>query len=103
VDNKLVHEIRNELDALKLRKQRISKERKIKILAKIDDAIDNSNRIMTHATAGHAVAGAALSHFTNGWSDLGYLAGRMLNSNDRAAFRETLYDLRAEVKALQTA
>ena len=58
--------------------------------------------MVSHSSFGHAAAGAVLSHYTDGWSDIGYMLGRYASKDKRANHREDLYDLRSRVKNFPT-
>ena len=81
-------------------KKTLTKKQKEELLEKLDDMIDNSNRILTSPRFSHFVADVLLSF--SAIAPLFKLVTRAVTTKDRKAYREALYDLRSKVKAIPT-
>lgn len=82
------------------KKKTISKAKKRKLLAEIDDSIDNSNRVFTPSNFKHALGELGLNAVFGGMPLLVKVFTRMLSSGDRHAYRESLYTLRGIIKSM---
>ena len=72
-----------------------------KLLDEIDDAIDNSNRILTTHDIKNALGSMLVNVFSMGFAYWLRVAVRFSNADKRKSFRETLHLLRSEVKNLK--
>lgn len=74
-----------------------------KALEEIDDAIDNSNRVITNSDFKDWAVGLGLNlvPFVGMWTGLARVVMRLSDSDKRKAFREALHKARHEITSLK--
>ena len=90
-----------DLIANKVKRGITTQEEKNKAIAEIDELIDDSNRILTYSSFSKFLVAAGMSLITAGILEYCRIGIRLEQSNVRNAFRESLMDLRSQVKSIK--